>query len=67
MLDVRDAGQFAKEHIPGAVNIDWRLLTDGLTCFAAHCVEVIEFAAERMRSLLNGSLMLVTALMPRLG
>ena len=24
MLDVRDAGQFAKEHIPGAVNIEWR-------------------------------------------
>lgn len=23
-LDVRDAGQFAKEHIPGAVNIEWR-------------------------------------------
>ena len=24
LLDVRDAGQFAKEHIPGAVNIEWR-------------------------------------------
>ena len=24
MLDVRDAGQFAKDHIPGAVNIEWR-------------------------------------------
>jgi len=24
ILDVRDAGQFAKEHIPGAVNIEWR-------------------------------------------
>ncbi|WP_151447618.1 rhodanese-like domain-containing protein [Lacisediminimonas profundi] len=23
-LDVRDAGQFSKEHIPGAVNIEWR-------------------------------------------
>lgn len=23
-LDVRDAGQYAKEHIPGAVNIEWR-------------------------------------------
>lgn len=22
--DVRDAGQFAKDHIPGAVNIEWR-------------------------------------------
>lgn len=24
ILDVRDAGQFAKGHIPGAVNIEWR-------------------------------------------
>ena len=24
LLDVRDAAQFAKEHIPGAVNIEWR-------------------------------------------
>lgn len=24
ILDVRDAGQFAKDHIPGAVNIEWR-------------------------------------------
>jgi rhodanese-related sulfurtransferase len=24
VLDVRDASQFAKEHIPGAVNIEWR-------------------------------------------
>lgn len=24
VLDVRDAGQFAKEHIPSAVNIEWR-------------------------------------------
>jgi len=24
VVDVRDAGQFAKEHIPGAVNIEWR-------------------------------------------
>lgn len=24
LLDVRDAGQYAKEHIPGAVNIEWR-------------------------------------------
>ena len=22
--DVRDAGQFAKEHVPGATNIEWR-------------------------------------------
>lgn len=24
VLDVRDTGQFAKDHIPGAVNIEWR-------------------------------------------
>jgi rhodanese-related sulfurtransferase len=24
VLDVRDAGQFAKDHVPGAVNIEWR-------------------------------------------
>lgn len=24
VLDVRDAGQYAKDHIPGAVNIEWR-------------------------------------------
>jgi rhodanese-related sulfurtransferase len=24
VLDVRDAGQFAKDHIPGAVNVEWR-------------------------------------------
>lgn len=24
LLDVRDAGLFAKDHIPGAVNIEWR-------------------------------------------
>ena len=24
VLDVRDAGQYAKQHIPGAVNIEWR-------------------------------------------
>jgi rhodanese-related sulfurtransferase len=24
VVDVRDAGQFAKDHIPGAVNIEWR-------------------------------------------
>lgn len=24
VIDVRDAGQYAKEHIPGAINIEWR-------------------------------------------
>lgn len=26
VIDARDAGQFAREHIPGARNIDWRQL-----------------------------------------
>lgn len=24
VIDARDAGQFAKNHIPGAINMDWR-------------------------------------------
>lgn len=24
IIDTRDAGQFAKDHIPGAINIEWR-------------------------------------------
>ena len=24
VIDARDAGQFAKDHIPGAINIEWR-------------------------------------------
>lgn len=24
IIDARDAGQYAKEHIPGAVNVEWR-------------------------------------------
>ncbi len=24
LIDARDAGQFAKSHIPGAINLDWR-------------------------------------------
>lgn len=24
IIDTRDAGQYAKEHIPGAINIEWR-------------------------------------------
>jgi len=26
VIDARDAGQFAKGHIPGAINMDWRTL-----------------------------------------
>jgi fumarate hydratase class II len=44
-----------------------RLLTDAMTSFAVHCVDGIEFDAERVRSLLGRSLMLVTALAPRIG
>jgi fumarate hydratase class II len=44
-----------------------RLLTDAMTSFAAHCVDGIEVDAERMQSLLSRSLMLVTALAPRIG
>lgn len=29
VLDVRDASQFAKEHIPGAVNVEWRKVFAG--------------------------------------
>lgn len=28
IIDARDAGQYAKEHIPGAVNIEWRQVLD---------------------------------------
>jgi fumarate hydratase class II len=44
-----------------------RLLTDAMTSFAVHCVDGIEFDAQRLRSLLSRSLMLVTALAPRIG
>jgi len=44
-----------------------RLLTDGMTSFEAHCVRGIEADREHIDSLLQRSLMLVTALTPHLG
>ena len=44
-----------------------RLLADGADSFREHCFEGLEPDAERMRYLLERSLMLVTALTPRIG
>jgi fumarate hydratase class II len=44
-----------------------RLLTDAMTSIAAHCIEGIEPNAIRMQMQLERSLMLVTALVPRIG
>jgi fumarate hydratase class II len=44
-----------------------RLLADGCTSFAEHCVEGIEPVRERIAELLAQSLMLVTALNPHIG
>ncbi len=44
-----------------------RLLSDGMTSFAAHCVGGIEANRERIAELLEHSLMLVTALAPHIG
>ena len=44
-----------------------RLLADGMASFEEHCVRGIEPDRERIASLLQGSLMLVTALAPRIG
>jgi fumarate hydratase class II len=38
-----------------------------MTSFAAHCVEGLEVDAARMQQLMQGSLMLVTALAPQIG
>ncbi len=43
------------------------LLSDAMASFATHCVEGLEVDAERVRLLLDRSLMLVTALAPHLG
>jgi len=32
VIDARDATQYAKEHIPGAVNIEWRQVLAKSTC-----------------------------------
>jgi fumarate hydratase class II len=44
-----------------------RLLADGCRSFEEHCVRGIEADVERMRELLERSLMLVTALSPHIG
>jgi fumarate hydratase class II len=44
-----------------------RLLADACASFEEHCARGIEPNRERIRALVEGSLMLVTALVPRLG
>ena len=44
-----------------------RLLADAMRSFSAHCVAGIQVNADRMRELLEHSLMLVTALTPHIG
>ncbi|MGE5093914.1 MAG: class II fumarate hydratase [Betaproteobacteria bacterium] len=44
-----------------------RLLADGMESFDEHCARGIEPNRERIAALLHGSLMLVTALAPRIG
>src|SRR5687767_1100864 len=44
-----------------------RLLADGMASFDEHCAHGIEPNRERIAALLHGSLMLVTALAPRIG
>ncbi len=44
-----------------------RLLADAIASFDAHCARGIEPDRERIATLLHGSLMLVTALAPRIG
>lgn len=44
-----------------------RLLSDGMRSFEAHCVRGIVANRERIGALLEGSLMLVTALAPHIG
>jgi fumarate hydratase class II len=44
-----------------------RLLGDGAAAFDAHCARGIEPDRERIDALVRGSLMLVTALAPRIG
>ena len=44
-----------------------RLLSDSVASFTRYCVEGIEARTERIQALLEGSLMLVTALAPHIG
>ena len=56
-----------KPVIANAVLSSIRLLADGMESFAEHCVDGIEANEERIRSLMEQSLMLVTALAPTIG
>ncbi|MDY8110341.1 class II fumarate hydratase [Fulvimarina sp. 2208YS6-2-32] len=56
-----------KPVIANAVLSSIRLLADGMDSFAEHCVDGIEANEERIRSLMEQSLMLVTALAPMIG
>lgn len=44
-----------------------RLLADGMRSFDAHCVAGIEARRDRIATLMQQSLMLVTALVPHIG
>jgi fumarate hydratase class II len=44
-----------------------RLLADGARSFGTHCVAGIQARQDRIRALVNQSLMLVTALAPHIG
>ena len=44
-----------------------QLLGDAMSSFSAHCVDGLEVDGARMRQLMQGSLMLVTALAPHIG
>ncbi|TFF24926.1 class II fumarate hydratase [Jiella endophytica] len=56
-----------KPVIANAVLSSIRLLADGMESFAEHCVDGIEANEERIASLMQQSLMLVTALAPTIG
>ncbi|NDV86089.1 class II fumarate hydratase [Aurantimonas aggregata] len=56
-----------KPVIAKAVLTSIRLLADGMESFAEHCVDGIEANEPRIRSLMEQSLMLVTALAPSIG
>lgn len=56
-----------KPVIAHAVIESIRLLADGMRSFTTHCVEGIEANTGRIKSLMAQSLMLVTALTPRIG
>ncbi|MEF2547597.1 class II fumarate hydratase [Aurantimonas sp. E1-2-R+4] len=56
-----------KPVIANAVLSSIRLLADSMESFAEHCVDGIEANEDRIRSLMEQSLMLVTALAPTIG